>query len=82
MSGVRRADRRGPPQPDPAEVGSAQWEPWETFAAEVVRGREVSPWCAEQVPLLVALGPDPLDWPTAPDGDLPAAARPLDEGAA
>ena len=72
----------GPPQPDPAEVGSAQWEPWETFAAEVVRGREVSPWCAEQVPLLVALGPDPLDWPTAPDGDLPAAARPLDEGAA
>lgn len=72
----------GPPHPDPAEVGGAQWERWETFAAEVIRGRKVSPWCAEQVPLLMALGPEPLAWPTAPDGALPAAARPMDKGAA
>jgi isopentenyl-diphosphate delta-isomerase len=34
----------------------------------------VSPWCREQVDQLVALGPDPLDWPAAaPDGLPPAA---------
>lgn len=70
------------PAPDPVEVGAAQWEPWPRFAADVQDGREVSPWCAEQVPLLVDLGPDPLTWPTAPADRLPPAARPIDAGAA
>ena len=32
-------------------------------------------WCREQVPQLVALGPDPGRWPEAHDRLLPAAAR-------
>ena len=36
--------------------------------------RIVSPWCAEQVPQLDALGPDPLAWPIADRTDLPPAA--------
>jgi len=35
----------------------------------------VSPWCAEQVPLLAELGPDPLSWPAGPRAELPPAAR-------
>ncbi|MBM6405306.1 isopentenyl-diphosphate Delta-isomerase [Phycicoccus sp. CSK15P-2] len=62
--------------PDPAEVDDAAWLPWESFAADVLTGRRsVSPWCAEQVPLLAALGPDPLAWPKADPARLPPAAR-------
>lgn len=61
-------------RPDPDEVGDAHWEPWADFAAQVLAGRAVSPWCAEQVPLLVALGPRPLSWPAAPVEALPPAA--------
>ena len=60
----------------PDEVEGAEWVPWADFAAEVLAGdRPVSTWCAEQVPQLVALGPDPRRWPVADDGLLPPAAR-------
>ncbi|WP_286175935.1 isopentenyl-diphosphate Delta-isomerase [Arthrobacter sp. NEB 688] len=62
--------------PDPVEVGRVDWVPWQRFSSEVLAGtRPVSSWCAEQVPLLAALGPHPLQWPTAPREQLPAAAR-------
>ena len=35
--------------------------------------RAVSPWCAEQVAELVALGPDPSRWPAAHPDELPPA---------
>jgi isopentenyl-diphosphate delta-isomerase len=50
--------------------------PWEEFADGVVSGSlAISPWCGEQVPLLIALGPDPLSWPLADPASLPPAAR-------
>ncbi|HET6967827.1 MAG TPA: isopentenyl-diphosphate Delta-isomerase [Ornithinibacter sp.] len=61
--------------PDPAEVDAAEWVPWQQFSAEVLENRRtVSPWCAEQVPLLAGLGPDPHDWPAGPRAGLPPAA--------
>ena len=61
--------------PDPAEVDGAAWVPWTDFSASVLGGtRRVSPWCAAQVPLLVALGPDPRGWPAGARADLPPAA--------
>lgn len=66
----------GSERPDPAEVDAAEWLLWSSFADDVVsRRRTVSPWCAEQVPRLLALGPDPSAWPTASAAELPAAAR-------
>ncbi len=62
--------------PNPDEVDDTHWMPWPDFTAGVLNGLlAISPWCREQVPLLVALGPDPLRWPTASDDDLPPAAR-------
>ncbi len=61
---------------DPLEVDDAQWVPWEQFRHEVLSGeRTVSPWCTEQVPLLDALGPDPLAWPAGLRTELPPAAE-------
>lgn len=61
--------------PDPEEVDAAAWVPWAEFSTEVLEGRRVvSPWAAEQVPLLAALGADPRSWPAAPRADLPPAA--------
>ena len=61
---------------DPQEVDDAQWVPWEQFRREVLSGeRPVSPWCAEQVPLLDGLGPDPLAWPAGSRTELPPAAE-------
>ena len=61
--------------PDPTEVDDATWVPWEQFSAEVLDGRRaVSPWCAEQVPLLSALGADPYTWPAGSRAELPPAA--------
>jgi isopentenyl-diphosphate delta-isomerase len=62
--------------PNPDEVDDTRWMPWSDFTKGVLSGLlEISPWCREQVPLLTALGPDPLRWPTAPDDELPPAAR-------
>jgi isopentenyl-diphosphate delta-isomerase type 1 len=61
---------------DPEEVDDARWVPWPQFRGEVLAGnREVSPWCAEQVPLLDALGPDPRAWPAGLRAQLPPAAE-------
>ncbi|WP_239000983.1 isopentenyl-diphosphate Delta-isomerase [Jiangella asiatica] len=66
----------GEPVPDPSEVGDHTWEPWPGFRDAVLAGRrEVSPWCAEQVPTLASLPDDPRDWPAAPWAALPPAAR-------
>ena len=57
---------------DPTEVADARWVPW----SDLVEGRvELSPWAAEQVPLLAAVGPDPAAWPTGDPAQLPPAAR-------
>lgn len=65
---------------DPTEVDAVRWVPWSEFSLEVLTGRTtVSPWCFDQVPQLVALGPEPSRWPAAPDGELPPAARPAAE---
>jgi isopentenyl-diphosphate delta-isomerase len=59
---------------DPDEVEDVRWEAWGEVAASVLDGsRRVSPWCAEQVEQLHALGPDPARWPTADAADLPPA---------
>jgi isopentenyl-diphosphate delta-isomerase type 1 len=61
--------------PDPDEVDDARWVPWAEFRSDVLAGRRtVSPWCAEQVPLLDALGPDPHAWPAGSRAGLPPAA--------
>ena len=61
--------------PDPEEVDAAVWVPWAQFSAEVLESRRtVSPWCAEQVPRLTALGSDPRSWPAGPRAELPPAA--------
>jgi isopentenyl-diphosphate delta-isomerase len=57
------------------EVADAEWKPWGEFVDGVARGRVVSPWCAEQVPKLAALGEEPRAWPEAEDALLPPAAR-------
>jgi isopentenyl-diphosphate delta-isomerase len=49
---------------------------WADFSADVLEGsRDVSTWCREQVPQLVALGSDPRRWPVADDRLLPPAAH-------
>lgn len=58
--------------PDPDEVGAAEWVPWTQFRDDVLAGRrDVSPWCALQVADL------PADLPGAApvDGSLPPAVR-------
>ncbi|MDF5756146.1 isopentenyl-diphosphate Delta-isomerase [Spongiactinospora sp. TRM90649] len=63
--------------PNPDEVGEVEWMPWHEFAEGVVSGRlPISPWCREQVPLLLELGDDPLAWAPADPAALPPAARP------
>lgn len=62
--------------PNPEEVGAARWLPWKQYVDQVTSGEiPISPWAKEQLPLLVALGPDPLTWPVADPADLPPAAR-------
>ncbi|WP_260478092.1 isopentenyl-diphosphate Delta-isomerase [Nonomuraea sp. WAC 01424] len=65
-----------PAAPNPEEVGEVHWMPWKEFADGVQSGLlAISPWCREQVPLLVELGSDPMAWQPAPDDQLPPAAR-------
>ena len=63
-------------RPNPAEVDDAWWVEWTRFCADSVADDPLSAWAAEQVGQLTVLGPDPLDWPTAPDTRLPRVARP------
>ncbi|MFD9943134.1 isopentenyl-diphosphate Delta-isomerase [Nonomuraea sp. NPDC059023] len=73
---VYRVTVKGPVDANPDEVGEVLWMPWKEFAVGVGNGLlAISPWCKEQVPLLTALGDDPLAWETAPEDGLPPAAR-------
>jgi isopentenyl-diphosphate Delta-isomerase len=65
-----------PLDPDPAEVADVTWVGWADLVSQIGTGEQpVSPWCALQVAELTALGAGPLAWATAPDEDLPPAAR-------
>ncbi|MEZ0074535.1 isopentenyl-diphosphate Delta-isomerase [Planotetraspora sp. GP83] len=73
---VYRAVVAGDAAPNSDEVDAVRWIPWKQFADLVLAGEmDISPWARLQVPLLVALGPDPLAWPVADPADLPPAAR-------
>jgi isopentenyl-diphosphate Delta-isomerase len=73
---VYRAVTDDTPAPDPAEVDGVEWVDWPTFTADVLAGsRDISPWAALQIPSLVALGPNPHEWPAGTADDLPEAAR-------
>lgn len=63
------------PRPNPDEVESAEWIPWEEFVRFVADGGAVSPWCAEQMPKLLNLGTDPARWAEGDPASLPAAAN-------
>jgi isopentenyl-diphosphate Delta-isomerase len=64
------------PAVDPAEVAATAWVPWPEFRDSVIAGgRDVSPWCRDQVVELDRLGADPRGWPAATDDGLPPAAR-------
>ncbi|SFP01365.1 isopentenyl-diphosphate delta-isomerase [Amycolatopsis arida] len=70
---VARTDAE--PRPDPAEVAAYRWMSWTAVSDQVLSGElAVSPWCAEQVRELVALGAEPRSWPVGRRRDLPAAA--------
>jgi isopentenyl-diphosphate Delta-isomerase len=64
------------PRPAADEVDDVQWVPWSRFVDQVLhQGRDISPWCREQVAALDPLGPDPFAWPAADPDLLPPAAR-------
>ncbi|HET9653781.1 MAG TPA: isopentenyl-diphosphate Delta-isomerase [Kineosporiaceae bacterium] len=66
----------GRPRPLPGEVDDLAWVPWNRFVDQVLReGRDVAPWCREQVAELDRLGPDPLAWAPASTDRLPPACR-------
>ena len=78
---VARVPAGAVPAPRDDEVADWEWVPWDVFADAVTTGgREVSRWCAEQVPLLQRLGP-PGSWADASAG-LPPALRPPHVGGA
>jgi isopentenyl-diphosphate delta-isomerase len=59
---------------DPDEVAEAVWEPWTDFRDGVLSGgRDVSPWCRQQVELLADLG---VDGRSTGDHGVDAAALP------
>ncbi|GAA3542005.1 isopentenyl-diphosphate Delta-isomerase [Nonomuraea rosea] len=62
--------------PNADEVGEVRWMPWKEFAEGVQNGLlAISPWCREQVPLLMELGSDPMTWQPAAEAELPPAAQ-------
>ena len=59
---------------DADEVNAIEWVAWPVFVRQVlVEGRDISPWCVEQVAELDKLGHDPAEWPASTDGLPPAA---------
>ena len=75
MCPVLTATTADVPAPDPDEVADLRWVDWASFVARVRDGAAVSPWCAEQVVALAALGDGPAAWPAADPAELPPAAR-------
>ncbi|MER7506421.1 isopentenyl-diphosphate Delta-isomerase [Nonomuraea pusilla] len=73
---VYRVVADAPLSPNSDEVGEVRWMPWKEFADGVLSGLlAISPWCREQVPLLLELGADPMAWEPAAAEKLPPAAR-------
>ncbi|HEU5002055.1 MAG TPA: isopentenyl-diphosphate Delta-isomerase [Actinomycetota bacterium] len=62
------------PWPNPDEVAETAWVPLTALAARPES--DISPWCAAQVPELLALGDDPRAWPAARPADLPFGGDP------
>jgi isopentenyl-diphosphate delta-isomerase len=60
-------------RPDPVEVDAAWWAPWPQFGADDAED-PLSAWGCEQLAELDDLGADPMAWPAADPGLLPAAA--------
>lgn len=71
---ARTADE--PRAPDPDEVDEVRTVSWAPFCDDVLAGRwpGISPWCADQVRALAALGSDPGRWAPGDPGALPPAA--------
>jgi isopentenyl-diphosphate delta-isomerase len=75
MCPVYRAYTGGEPSPEKSEVEDYEWVGWRELAEGVAaRSRDVSPWCAEQIAELAAIGANPGDWPAADAAGLPPAA--------
>lgn len=73
---VFRAVSDAMPSPAAAEVDEFGWLSWSLFVSLVTGGElAVSPWCRAQVDQLAALGADPLAWPVADAGELPAGSN-------
>ncbi len=73
---VYAAVTRSTPRPDPAEIAELAWEPWPEFRDAVLGGdREVSVWCAEQVPELSRCELSDGGFEEASSALLPPAAR-------
>lgn len=73
---ARAADDSAVIRPNPDEVADTRWVNWARFSSEVLDGSAaISPWCEQQVRQLVALGPDPAQWPMGSSDDLPDAVR-------
>ena len=74
---VFTARAEGDPAPDPSEVDEVRRVPWPEFSEAVRDGRwpGISPWCHEQVPALMGLGPRPAAWAPGDPASLPPAAR-------
>jgi isopentenyl-diphosphate delta-isomerase len=66
-----------PARPQPAEVADSVWVPWGEFRDSVLAGgRDVSPWCVEQVAQLAAVERPDGGFEPAGEELLPPAARP------
>ncbi len=64
------------PVPEPSEVAAVEWVAWDDFRDAVLTGdREVSVWCAAQVPALAAIEQADGTFPASTPADLPPAAR-------
>ena len=75
MCPVFRVVTDAEPVPNPDEVATVRWVPWDDLLVDAALCRTLSPWCQLQLAELDMLGPDPITWPTAADADLPPAAR-------
>lgn len=62
-------------EPTPDEVSAWELVPWPELVDRARGDVSLSPWCREQIPQLVALGPDPAAWPAGEVGALPPAIR-------
>ncbi|MGH7868991.1 MAG: isopentenyl-diphosphate Delta-isomerase [Candidatus Dormibacteraceae bacterium] len=77
MCPVLRASSDADPIPDPQEVDDYRWMDWAEFIETVTSGvLDVSPWCTSQVDQLGRFRSDARRWTTAPEDQLPSAARP------